>query len=242
MRRRGSCGSPRARSPGRGVAAAPRIRARLALAIALVAPALPGAARAQGIGGTVGGFNTQRRIYYESAVYEQTGLMYGGAGSLRLGPLLVEAGTLQGTLAGDGSTANADTKVRATTARAQIALGPWARLGAQLESRRYEADAGPTVWRLLGAAVHVEPGLSITGLRGWADVAILPASLVSGGPKLKVAMQVAVGASFSPRRSPLNLRLGYRFERYDIEASGLAGERYEQFRGIVAEAGVRLGR
>ena len=82
----------------------------------------------------------------------------------------------------------------------------------------------------------------MAGLRGFADVSVLPSSSVTDGPKLKVALQVAAGASYSPPRSPLRLRLGYRFERYDIEASGLTGERFEQFRGIVVEAGIGLGR
>jgi len=221
---------------------APCALARVAAAAGLIALALPAAVHAQGIGGTLGGFNVQRRVYYGAVVYEQTGLMYGAAGSVGLGPVLVEAGTLMGTLKGDGSPANRDADVRATAVRIQLAIGPWTRLGAQVEARRFEADAGVTVWRMIGAAAHVEPGLGMAGLRGFADVSVLPSSSVTDGPKLKVALQVAAGASYSPPRSPLSLRLGYRFERYDIEASGLTGERFEQFRGIVVEAGIGLGR
>jgi hypothetical protein len=38
------------------------------------------------------------------------------------------------------------------------------------------------------------------------------------------------------------LRIGYRFERFDVEATGASPERYEQFRGLIAEAGLSLGR
>jgi hypothetical protein len=51
-----------------------------------------------------------------------------------------------------------------------------------------------------------------------------------------------VGASFVPRGSLLVFRIAYRFERFDIAATGASPERYEQFRGVVAEVGIRLGR
>ena len=65
---------------------------------------------------------------------------------------------------------------------------------------------------------------------------------MSGGPSLKMAMEMTVGASIAPPRSKLLARLAYRFERFDVGAEGLAAERYEQFRGLVVEVGFRLGR
>jgi hypothetical protein len=175
-------------------------------------------------------------------VHEQTGLFFGGAGAVRLGPLRVGVSGLMGTLSGDGGATNPDVKVRTTAVTAHIAVAPGVLLGAQAEARRFEADAGVTAWRLIGANVRLEPGLGLAGLRALADVAVLPASSVSNGPKLKVAIQATVGASFAPRGGPLVMRIGYRFERYDIDATGASPERYEQFRGLVAEAGLSLGR
>jgi hypothetical protein len=214
---------------------------RLACTVSVLA-VLPAAARAQSLQGAGGGFNVQRRIYYSNAVHEQTGLWYGGAGAVRLGPLRVGVSGLMGTLSGDSGTANADVKVRTTAVTAHFAVAPGVLLGIQLEARRFEADAGITVWRLIGANARLEPGLGLAGLRALVDVAVLPASSVSNGPKLKVAIQATVGASFRPARSPITFRLGYRFERYDIAATGASPERYEQFRGLIAEAGLSLGR
>ena len=216
----------------------------LALAGAAVwlALALPVAARAQSLQGVGGGFNVQRRIFYQDAVHEQTGVLVGGSGSVGLGPLRLGVSGVMGTLKASGGSADADVKVRSSAVRVQYALAPGMLVGVQAEARRFEADAGVTVWRLIGVNVRVEPGLGVAGLRALADVAVLPASSVTNGPKLKVAIQATVGASFVPRGSLLVFRIAYRFERFDIAATGASPERYEQFRGVVAEVGIRLGR
>jgi hypothetical protein len=214
---------------------------RLACTVSVLA-VLPAAARAQSFQGVGGGFNVQRRIFYQDAVHEQTGLWYGGAGAVRLGPLRVGVSGLMGTLSGDSGTTNADVKVRTTAVTAHVAVAPGVLLGVQVEARRFEADAGVTVWRLIGVNARLEPGLGLAGLRALADVSVLPASSVVNGPKLKMALQATVGASFAPRGGPLVLRIGYRFERFDVEATGASPERYEQFRGLIAEAGLSLGR
>jgi hypothetical protein len=197
---------------------------------------------AQGLAGDVGAFNIQRSLYYQSAVYEQKGVAVGAAGAVRLGPVLLRLRGLFGTLKGDGSALNPDVKLRTTAATLEVAVQPWLALGAVAEARRFEADAGISTWRLLGAAVRAEPALGLPGLRGLAEGVLLPVGAVSNGPKTKVAFQFLVGVSYQLPRSPFQARLGYRFERYDFAASGLSPERYEQFRGIVAEAGFRLGR
>jgi hypothetical protein len=216
--------------------------AAVAGAAAWLALALPVAARAQSLQGVGGGFTVQRRIFYQDAVHEQTGILVGGSGSVGLGPLRLGVSGVMGTLkAAEGST-DADVKVRSSAVRVQFAPAPGILLGVQAEARRFEADAGVTVWRLIGVNARLEPGLGLAGLRALADVAVLPASSVSNGPKLTLAIQATVGATFAPRGSPLIFRIGYRFERFDIAATEQSPERYEQFRGLVAEAGIRLGR
>lgn len=202
----------------------------------------PVQAAAQGIAGDVGAFNIQRRLFYQSAVYEQTGVAIGAAGAVRLGPVSLRLRGLFGTLKGDGSALNPEVKMRTTAAALEVTVQPWLALGAIAEARRFEADAGVSTWRLLGATVRAEPALGLPGLRGLAEGVFLPAGSSSNGPKTKVAFQFLVGVSYQLPRSPFRARVGYRFERYDFAASGLAPERYEQFRGIIAEAGVRLGR
>jgi hypothetical protein len=211
-------------------------------AAAWLALALPVAARAQSLQGVGGGFNVQRRIFYQDAVHEQTGMLVGGSGSLGLGPLRLGVSGVMGTLKSTEGSAAADVKVRSSAVRVQYALAPGIAVGVQAEARRFEADAGVTVWRLIGVNARLEPGLGLAGLRALADVSVLPASSVVNGPKLKMALQATVGASFAPRGGPLVLRIGYRFERFDLEATGASPERYEQFRGLVVEAGLSLGR
>jgi hypothetical protein len=203
---------------------------------------LPARAAAQGIAGDVGAFNIQRRLYYQSAVYEQMGVAIGAAGAVRVGPVALRVRGLFGTLKGDSSALNPDVKLRTTAATLEVAVQPWLALGAALEARRFEADAGISIWKLLGASVRLEPALGLAGLRGLGEGVFLPVGSSSNGPKTKVAFQFLVGVSYQLPRSPFRARVGYRFERYDFAASGLAPERYEQFRGIVAEAGLRLGR
>ena len=215
---------------------------RLALAVVLAAVLLPAAAHAQRLTVAAGGFNVQRRVYLQSTVLEQTAVWIGAGGTVRLGKLRVGLSGVMGTFKGDGSPANPDVKARSTAVTAQFAFTPAFMAGVQVEARRFDADAGATSWRMIGVRARFEPGLGIPGLRGLADVAVLPASSVSGGPSLKTAMEVTVGLSLAPRRSALLARLAYRFERFDVAAQGLAAERYEQFRGLVAEVGVRLGR
>jgi hypothetical protein len=214
----------------------------LAGAAAWLALALPVAARAQSFQGVGGGFNVQRRIFYQDAVHEQTGMLVGGSGSLGLGPLRLGVSGVMGTLKATEGSADADVKVRSSAVRVHYALAPGILLGVQAEARRFEADAGVTVWRLIGVNARLEPGLGVAGLRALADVSVLPASSVVNGPKLTMAVQAMVGASFAPFGSPLVVRIGYRFERFDIEATGASPERYEQFRGLVVEAGLSLSR
>jgi hypothetical protein len=216
---------------------------RLATVLAAVVFVLaPAQVPAQGLSGDVSAFNIQRRLYYQSAAYEQTGVAVGATGAVRLGPVSLRLRGLCGTLKSDGSALNPDVKLRTTAATLEYAVQSWISVGAVAEARRFEADAGVTAWRLLGGIARAEPSLGLAGLRGLAEVAFLPAGSVSNGPKTSAAFQFVVGVSYQPPRSPFQARLGYRFERYDFEASGLSPERYEQFRGVVAEAGFRLGR
>jgi len=217
-------------------------RSATSLAVTLAAILLPCAAHAQRLSVAADGFNVQRRVFLQNAVVEQTGMWIGGSGTVRLGKLRVGLSGLMGTLKGDGTPANPEVKARATALTVGIAFTPALTVGAQMEARRFDADAGTTSWRLIGGRARLEPGLGIPGLRGLADLAVLPASSVSGGPSLKMALETTVGLSFRPSRSVFQARLAYRFERFDIGAQGLAGERYEQFRGLMVEAGIGIGR
>ena len=197
---------------------------------------------AQGFGVGAGAFNARRRIYYQSTVHEQTGLAVGARGTVQLGPLRIGAGGWMATLKGDGTATNPDVKARTTSATVHAQVVPGVMVGAQYEVRRFEADVAVSVWTLMGGNVRVEPGLGAAGLRGLIDVSLLPSASVSGGPKLSSALQTTVGVAYAPLGSALSVRLGYRVERYDVEAAGASSARYEQFQGVVVEAGFRIGR
>ena len=188
-----------------------------------------------------GAFNAQRRIYLQTAVQEQTGVLVGGSGTVRAGRAGLAVSGWIGTLKGDGSAANPDVKARTTAAVAQVLLAPGVRAGVQYEVRRVEAGSVVSVWKMMGVNARLEPGFGVPGLAGLVDVSTLPASSTSGGPKITMAVQVTLGVAYEPRRGPLSFRLGYRFERFDFEAAGSAGARYEQFGGLAAEVGVRVG-
>ena len=214
---------------------------RLPAALMLALCTSPAAALAQQVGGFGQAFNVERRIFYRGAVYQQTGLWYGAAGSAALGPLRVGVSAFRGTATGGGAS-SPDIQIRTTAVTLHYLAGPWIALGLQAEARRFDSDAGATVWRMIGGSVRLEPGLGLLGLRGIADVSVLPASSVSGGPSLDMAVQATVGVAWAPGQGPVDLRLGYRFERYDIAGAGAMPARYEQYRGISAGVGIRLGR
>jgi hypothetical protein len=214
---------------------------RLRAALVLVLCACPVAVAAQSLDGFGQAFNVERRVYYHGAVYQQTGLWYGVDGVVLLGRVQLGVSALMGTVAGGGA-ADPDIQIRTTAVTLRYIAAPWIALGVQAEARRFESDVGVTMWRLIGGNVRLEPGLGVAGLRGIADISVLPASSVSGGPSLQTAMQAAIGVGLAPSGSPLDFRVVYRFERYDIAASDASPERYEQFRGVVAQVGIRLGR
>ncbi len=216
------------------------MRARCGM-ISLALVLLPAAGFAQTLRGFGAGFNVQRRVFYQGSVYEQTGLWYGASGSAQLGKVRLGLSGLFGTLTG-GGTNSPDVTARVTTATLHYVAAPWLALGVQIEARRFETNAGVTAWSLIGGNARLEPNLGVAGLRGLANVSVLPASSVSGGPSLKMAVQATFGAAWAPRDGAVELRVGYRFERYDVAATAPNPERYEQFRGIIAEAGLRLGR
>jgi len=215
---------------------------RLQAALVLVLCASPiGAATAQGVRGFGQAFNVERRVYYRGSVFQQTGLWYGAAGAIRLGPVQIGVSGLMGTVTGGGGV-SPDIQIRTTAVTFHYILAPWIALGAQAEARRFDSDAGATVWRLIGANARFEPNLGIAGLRGIADVSVLPASSVSGGPALDNAIQATAGVAWAPGGGRMELRLSYRFERYDIASAASTAARYEQYRGVNVGIGILFGR
>ncbi len=202
--------------------------------------ATPAAAQTLAGGGVA--YNVEHRILYQGAVREQTGLWTGGEGSLRLGPVRVGLGGVMGTLSGGTDPANPERKVRSSVVTLLIRPARWVELGAEAEARRFESDIATTVWRLAGPSLRISAPLGPAGLAGTAHVSYFPLATVTGDQKIALAFRGSVGVSLSPPRVPITAQVAYRFERFDFAASAGGSERLEQFRGVTAGLGFRLGR
>ncbi len=214
---------------------------RAAVLLWLAGVALPFRLAAQVFeaGATV--FNAQHRVLYAGSVADRTGIFIGGRGAASLGPVVVEVAGFTGTLgaAADGSAPEA--KVRSTSVAVLVRATPWLQLGGEAEGRRFDSDAGATVWHLYGGAVRTVHSLGGSGLRGFAEVTLFPAATAEPmALKLSPAFRGTVGIDITPPKSVVVLRVGYRFERFDFSTTGPS--RLEQFRGVIAGAGIRIGR
>lgn len=207
--------------------------------VACAASSLP----AQNVTGSGGVFTVVRRTGYEGATYEQTGVMYGAAGEAGLGPVTVAVSSLMGKLTGDDGDLHPPVDVRSTSAALRVRVVPWLALGVQVEARRLASSIGGTsVWRLIGPQVLVTPPLGVIGLQAIGELSYFPSASVTNGPEMTTALRTLIGAGFASRGGGLSVRVGYRFERYDVSDSGNSTARLEQFGGVVAEVGFRLGR
>lgn len=220
---------------------APRRLAHALVAATLSLGALvPLPARAQAFDATLGPYALRRRFEYHGEVYDQTGTALGAAASVRWGRLSVGAAGWSGTLSAHGGLPNGDVRVRTTAASLHLSVTSAIFVGVRMETRRFAAAAGVTVWQLKGWDVLFHPELGLPGLQGVAEVAVLSSSTVREGPKMDAALQTTMGIAYAAGFAPLLLRLAYRFERYDLSVSGASAQRLEQFGGVVAEVGLRL--
>jgi len=198
---------------------------------------------AQNVTGSGGVFTVVRRTGYQGATYEQTGVMYGAAGEAGLGPVSVAVSSLLGKLTGDDGDLHPPVDVRSTSAALRVRVVPWLALGVQVEARRLASNIGGTsVWRLIGPQVLVTPPLGVIGLHAIGELSYFPSATVTNGPKMTTALRTMIGAGFASRGGGLTARVGYRFERYDVSDNSISMARLEQFGGIVAEVGFRVGR
>jgi hypothetical protein len=226
---------------GRGPA--PRATARLAVtALAAVLAFLPSRAASQVFQGSAGSFAVQRRFSYRGEVGEQAAVFYGGEGSVRVGRVRLGFSGFAGTFGADSLAPVSAVRVRTTAVTLHVAVSHDIELGVRAEGRRFAADVGVTLWELVGADIRFEPEFGLIGLRGLVDVGLLGSSSVRDGAKMSSAVQTTLGAAYRPPGTPLRVVLAYRFERYDIEAGPVSAVRLEQFRGLVFEAGLSLGR
>ena len=218
--------------------------APLPVIAAVVAAALlmPARAAAQSLSAAATVFNAQHRISFAGTVSERTGVFIGAGGAARLGPVQIGLTSLMGSLADSEDPANSATSVRSTSLTVMVRAAPWVALGAEAEARVFDADGGVTSWLLLGATARLTPPMGGSGLAGLIEVTMFPAATSRPlGASISPALRGTAGVSFA-FNGPFEARLGYRFERFDFAADAGGDARLEQFRGIVAGVGLRLGR
>lgn len=217
---------------------------RAAGAIALVFGLAAGAPlEAQSLSGASLVYNVEDRVLYRGAVEQQSGVWIGGEGALQMGVLHLGVVGLFGTLRGGDPLVNPDQTVRASSVTLSLAPVRGLLVGAEAEARRFSSDAGTTTWRLLGVHARSATGLGITGLAGTAEASyFISAQVIGGADRLNPALRATLGVAYQSPRGPLQIHLGYRFERFDFEVAGAAPARQRQFRGVVAGLGLRLGR
>lgn len=184
-----------------------------------------------------------RRVSYQGAVREQSGTWIGAQGAVHLGRIEIGASGLFGTVGGDSDkTTNPDLTMRVSDLWVQMRASPLFGVGLNFEARHQQSTVGATAWRLIGPTVHLTPGLGLAGLSGSAEVTyFVSSSVIGSGEKISPAIRATLGAIWSPPPGRVELRVSYRFERFDFAAVGTSPARLEQFAGILAGIGLRLG-
>jgi hypothetical protein len=205
-----------------------------------------GAAPAQaqiGLAGGAMGYQVTRRVSYLGTVHQQTGVWFGAQGGVTLGSVTIGVSGLLGKIAGDSDqTTNPDLDVRVSDLWGEVRVSPWLALGMTAEARRQQSIVGVTSWRLIGGTVRLMPALGLSGLAGSAEVTYFgSASVIGRTGKISPAIRATLGATYAPPPGRVEFRVGYRFERFDFAASGSNPARLEQFGGVLAGIGVRLG-
>jgi hypothetical protein len=212
------------------------------LPLLLVAVCALGArpARSQSIEASATTFTVQSHIRFANSILQQNGQWIAGEGALRVGLVRLGMSAALGSLNGSGNAAHPDRRGRTSSATVHVLPMRWAAIGAIAEAKRFETDAGPTIWRLIGANLRLTPALDSSSLEGLADVSYWPMATIVGGQKMPLAFRAVLGATYRVAGGPLRLRLAYRFERFDFETQG--GDRLEQFRGATLGALLRFDR
>lgn len=213
------------------------MKRRLALAAVVLLAARPAAGQTLRAGATV--FNAQHRVSVGGAVSDRNGVFFGGGGAVRLGPVELGVSSLMGSLGASDDSANGEATVRSTTVALLVRAAPWLALGGEAEARRFDSDGGASSWVLLGGAVRVSPPMGVAGLNGLIEVSFFASATAKPqNQSIAPAMRGTVGISYAAG-GPLELRLGYRFERFDFAEETAGAPRLEQFRGIIAGVGFR---
>ncbi|HEY3278866.1 MAG TPA: hypothetical protein VGJ83_00015 [Gemmatimonadales bacterium] len=177
-------------------------------------------------------------VLHEGVRETVEGVWLGAVLEVKVGRVLVSGTGLRGTLDPVANAVRRDGGEQGVLVRFE----PRAGFGveAMYTARAFRSAVGYQRWDILGVGAWVSVPLGDPALRAHARASYLPAVRVSGQPSPNVALAAEVGASATPRGTPLQIRLTYRFERFDFPGQPTA--RLEEFDRIALEVGYRMRR
>jgi hypothetical protein len=217
-------------------------RGCVATALVSTVALLPSPSLAQGLAGRGTVYNVEYHVLYQGTVQRQRGTWVGGSGAVRVGPVSLTISGLTGTLSGGDASVSPSQSVRVSAVHLGLRPASWIELGAEGEARHFETAVATRTWRLVGPTLRLTPAMGAAGLAATAQLSYFPSAAASGDQKIELALRGSVGLSFAPSTFPLLAEVAYRFERFDFSASENVPVRLEEFRGVVASLGIRLGR
>ena len=161
---------------------------------------------------------------YQGMEYDQRAPLFGGRGSLRLGPLFARGTCLMGTLPEQQLGATGflpDRDVTMWDGTVGILPVAWLRLEGSLWYREYDSNLGTQRWAGFGAGIGLQGALMPDLLQARLSVHYVPDARSSVfGEDLDLGWNGEVEVALQPRRVPFRLTVGYRLERLDTHRSG----------------------
>jgi hypothetical protein len=210
----------------------------LFLAVACLAPRRSPAQRVElnALGIVVAG--PRGTVLYEGVRETVEGVWLGAVLEIKVGRFRVSGFGLRGTLDPAANAVGRDAGEEGIVVRFEPRAGVG--VEATYTARAFSSAVGYQRWDMLGLGAWVSTALGDPALQAYARGSYLPAVGVSGQPSPNLALAAEVGVSAIPRRTPVVIRLAYRFERFDFPGQPTA--RVEEFDRITLEVGYRVRR
>jgi hypothetical protein len=212
----------------------------LAVIGVLVVPALAPSLEAQ-IAVSLSGAAAQvhSTALVDGVTEEIGGVWFGGALAVHLGPAVVRARALGGTMTPVGSSNAFERDGGELQGGLALHPTPWVSLDGSFTYRAFDSPVGFQSWTMPAVGVTLSPPLGDPDLRAYLRGSYLPSVAVSGREAPDLGLWAEGGVRAALRVAPIVIGLSYRFERYDFPTNTVT--RVEQFDRLALEVGVRLG-
>lgn len=194
--------------------------------------AIQGAAQGQTMRFGIGGYVIQPRLGVAHAELTElmTGTWGGGAARIALGPLALRGSLAAGPLRSADTTTAVAREGAEANAEAELWVAGGLALIGGLRTRGYTSTVGKQVWRILRTGIRLHGPLGTERVRAWLTASYMPSVTVTKRGKPRMAFETDIGLAVAPPRVPVELALGYRFERFDFgQADGSRVEELASF-------------